>query len=326
MRNRPANQGTREQIVRIATEYLCRHHDQDTSPTKAAQAAGVGVRSLQKAFRECLGTTPGAWLLQLRLRRARQALLAAEHGTSVASAAHDSGLHHLGRFARHYREEFGETPSETLKASLKLQAAKTKGQPRAFLSEPRLGRAEGAPNTRPSPDEKAMVSIECGQILLEGTNILAAFDKVHEVLRGRLNYKRGAVILKRGLDGRPLIYSHCRGGMDDARFRMDMNRVNSVLTSARGIVHSVLQEGRTRMENDLDFVADYTALDASIRSELCVPLISGGEVVGAINFESETKNAFDLHDMALASAISFATAGQFQTLRRNGSLGLSGLI
>ena len=126
-----AIEGTRERIVGIATEYLCRHHDQDTSPAKAAKAAGVGLRSLQKAFRECLGTTPSVWLLQLRLRRARQALLAAEHGTSVASAAHDSGLHHLGRFAHHYRKEFGEAPSETLKASLKLRAAERTASPLA---------------------------------------------------------------------------------------------------------------------------------------------------------------------------------------------------
>nr|WP_255618379.1 helix-turn-helix domain-containing protein [Roseibaca sp. Y0-43] len=292
----------------------------------AAQAAGVGVRALQKAFRECLDTTPGAWLLQLRLRRARAALLAADDGTSVTSVAHDNGLDHLGRFARHYGEAFGEAPSETLKASLKLRAAQKRGTHPAISTGSGQGTAAGHGHPRPSSDKKAMVSIECGQIIVESSDIFAAFDRVHDILRRRQHYKRGAVILKRGLEGSALVYSHYRGGMDDARFRVDMNRVNSVLTSARGIVHSVLQKGDSRIENDLDLVTDYAALDASTRSELCVPLIIGGDVVGAINFESDIKNAFDLHDVALASALSFATVGQLETERRSGGLGLSGFI
>ena len=109
--------------------------------------------------------------------------------------------------------------------------------------------------------------------------MIVAWERVHAILSGRLNYKRGAVILKRTLDGRPLIFSHCRGGMEDDRFCADMNRVNSVLASARGIVHSVLQEGTPRIENDLDLVVDYAALDASIRSEMCVPLVIAGDRV-----------------------------------------------
>lgn len=326
MKRGAAAGSTSERILATATEYLSAHHDRDVSPADAARVAGVGLRALQLAFRKGLDTTPGTWLLNLRLRRARQLLLAAEDGTSVSSAAHDSGLHHLGRFAQHYRQQFGEAPSDTLAAALELRAVKTPRVPGKISARPGPTPSQGLAKTGPSAEEKAMISIECGQLLADGTDVFAAFDTVHTVLSRRLNYRRGAIILKRSLDGRPLIYSHCRGGMDDDRFRVDMNRVNAVLVSARGIVHSVLQEGRSRLENDLDLVVDYAALDASIKSELCVPLISGGDVVGAINFESDSKNAFDLHDLALASALSFATVGQLQAERRNGSLGLSNRI
>jgi transcriptional regulator GlxA family with amidase domain len=55
------------------------------------------------------------YLRQVRLRRARQALQAAEHHqVTVRSIAAGLGILHMGRFAAAYREAFGETPSETL--------------------------------------------------------------------------------------------------------------------------------------------------------------------------------------------------------------------
>lgn len=326
MKRGSASLRSRDKILAVATEYLSAHHDQEITASDAAKVAGVGTRTLQIAFREGLNTTPGDWLLKFRLRRSRQVLLAAETGTSVTFAAHNSGLHHLGRFAQRYREEFGEAPSETLKSALKLKNRKRPGAAAAMTARDGVAQRYRQEKTVPSPDEKAMTSIECGQILASETDVGTALDEVHRVLLGRLNYKRGAVILKRRLDGRPLIFSHCRGEFDEARFRLDMNRVNLVLASETGIVYSVLKKGAARIENDLDLAVDYASLDASVQSELCVPLVSGGEIIGAMNFESDRKNAFDLHDIALASAISSSVVGQLQNARSLGSQGLSARV
>ena len=52
---------------------------------------------------------------QVRLRRAREALQAADRGATTARAvATGLGLVHMGRFAAAYREAFGESPSDTL--------------------------------------------------------------------------------------------------------------------------------------------------------------------------------------------------------------------
>ena len=57
-----------------------------------------------------------AYLKQKRLEAARKTLLAAEPSTtSITEVATQWGFCHLGRFARDYRQLFGELPSETIK-------------------------------------------------------------------------------------------------------------------------------------------------------------------------------------------------------------------
>jgi AraC-like DNA-binding protein len=57
-------------------------------------------------------------LHEVRLRRAHEDLLQAPPGTRVTDVALRWGLGHLGRFSRDYLEAFGESPSETLRATL----------------------------------------------------------------------------------------------------------------------------------------------------------------------------------------------------------------
>jgi transcriptional regulator GlxA family with amidase domain len=65
-----------------------------------------------------------AYLRDLRLRRAREALLAADHdATTVRAVAAAVGMLHPSRFAAAYREAFGEAPSDTLTRSADHQAA-----------------------------------------------------------------------------------------------------------------------------------------------------------------------------------------------------------
>ena len=76
----------------------------------------MSQRALEYAFKEVMGLTPMAYLLRLRLHRARQALLAGTHGTTTVSAvALDWGFWHFGDFSRAYKECFGELPSDTLR-------------------------------------------------------------------------------------------------------------------------------------------------------------------------------------------------------------------
>ncbi len=77
-----------------------------------AKVAGVSVRTLQANFLRWRGLSPMSYLRSLRLEFAQAKLLA---GATVHDAAFASGFSHHGRFARYYRERFGESPSNTLR-------------------------------------------------------------------------------------------------------------------------------------------------------------------------------------------------------------------
>ncbi|QBJ97761.1 AraC family transcriptional regulator [Rhodococcus sp. ABRD24] len=82
-----------------------------------AEAAGVSVRRLQEGFREYLGMCPRDYLLDVRLSRIHDDLMAGDPSvTSVTDVALHWGITHTGRFAAAYRRKYGYAPSETLRS------------------------------------------------------------------------------------------------------------------------------------------------------------------------------------------------------------------
>jgi AraC-like DNA-binding protein len=77
-----------------------------------ADAMALSPRQLSDWTRRQWGVSPMAWLRQRRLEAVRAALL--DHpAQDVTRVALEHGFGHLGRFARQYRERFGEYPNET---------------------------------------------------------------------------------------------------------------------------------------------------------------------------------------------------------------------
>jgi transcriptional regulator GlxA family with amidase domain len=80
-----------------------------------AQAAGVSQKTLELAFRQALGMTPGKYLMLTRLNGAHHELADAIRGQhTVTEVALRWGFSHIGRFSGAYRQLFGELPSQTL--------------------------------------------------------------------------------------------------------------------------------------------------------------------------------------------------------------------
>lgn len=97
-------------VVDLACGYMMSRIDEAIALTEVEQVAGVGARSLQQAFGECLGTTPKAWLKEQRLLLAHH-LITQGDKSSVSAAATASGLNHFGRFSADFRLRFGVSPS-----------------------------------------------------------------------------------------------------------------------------------------------------------------------------------------------------------------------
>lgn len=102
-------------LVRRAQDLVRDHYREPLSAMDVAEALGVGLRTLQKSFRSELGTTPTAYLRDVRLDAVHRVLRTAGPGTSVTTVALDHGFTHAGRFAVEYRARFGERPSRTVR-------------------------------------------------------------------------------------------------------------------------------------------------------------------------------------------------------------------
>lgn len=105
----------RARALRSALDFAAARQGRTTA-LELSTAAGVSQRTLEYAFRNALGTTPGRYLRVLRLNEVRRDLLEADpRAAYVGQIAIRRGFYHQGRFATGYREQFGELPSRTLR-------------------------------------------------------------------------------------------------------------------------------------------------------------------------------------------------------------------
>lgn len=102
--------------ARLAADFIDGHPTLDLELSDLTAHAGVGVRTLQRAFVETFGVPPLAYVRRARLERVR-ADLCDGRGT-VGEIAARWGFYHPGRFASQYRDRYGEAPSETRAKSL----------------------------------------------------------------------------------------------------------------------------------------------------------------------------------------------------------------
>lgn len=109
--------GTAPAVIRRAVAFIEERAADDIDLADVAEAAHVGPRALQRAFRSALDTTPLGYMRTVRLQRAHDELRVADptDGTTVAGVAARWGFGHPGRFAAEYRRRFGRSPGDTLR-------------------------------------------------------------------------------------------------------------------------------------------------------------------------------------------------------------------
>ena len=103
--------------IQKAEAYLREHCDEAITIEDLARLTATSARSLYKGFQQHLGVSPMAYLKLIRLQKVRQRLLQARaHGESIqiTQIAMDYGFSHLGHFSQAYRQQFNETPGQTL--------------------------------------------------------------------------------------------------------------------------------------------------------------------------------------------------------------------
>jgi AraC-like DNA-binding protein len=105
-----------KKVFKIAEEYIRSHSSSDISILDLCIATNSSKSSLFEAFQDNIGVSPYQFLRRTRLTKAWKLLRSlSKDSTTVASIAMDCGYGHLGRFSAHFKQIFGEYPSETLR-------------------------------------------------------------------------------------------------------------------------------------------------------------------------------------------------------------------
>lgn len=108
---RPWNGGATPEdgAVQRALTYLNTHYADSVSLTQLATVANLKPLRLLRVFQRSLGLPPHAYLVQIRVQRAK-ALLAA--GCPIAQAAFDTGFTDQSHLNRHFKRLIGVTPGQ----------------------------------------------------------------------------------------------------------------------------------------------------------------------------------------------------------------------
>lgn len=93
--------------VRRAVDYVQAHHDQALTLDRLSSVAGIGTRHLIRSFKQNLGLTPHAFLRQIRVQRARDAL---RRGEAPAEAAYAAGFADQAHLTKAFKLLIGTTP------------------------------------------------------------------------------------------------------------------------------------------------------------------------------------------------------------------------
>jgi len=108
--------GARRGVAERARAFIDGHFREPVRMEDLCSATGVGLRTLQRCFRQCFGVTVTSYLKAVRLDAAYRDLIAAHPSRdTVTTIALHNGCRHLGRFSSEFRERFGQLPSETLR-------------------------------------------------------------------------------------------------------------------------------------------------------------------------------------------------------------------
>lgn len=108
--------GTVSAVARRVTSYIEDNAHRDVTLSDLVEISGMSARTLYSGFSQAYGIGPMTYLKRVKLGRCREDLLAASSEAEfVGDIAANWGFYHLSSFARDYRREFGELPSESLK-------------------------------------------------------------------------------------------------------------------------------------------------------------------------------------------------------------------
>jgi putative methionine-R-sulfoxide reductase with GAF domain len=129
-----------------------------------------------------------------------------------------------------------------------------------------------------------------------------------ETIQAQMNYTYVAVVVV-DADGALVGRWAARPGVD----RRSAGRTDG---PPRGIIGRAIRKRAPQVVGDVSTDPDYHADVAGTCSEMAIPLFDGSAVLGALDFQSEARNAFDLDHVAVGEILSEFVATALRNARR----------
>ena len=101
--------GDEHQAVARARDFMETHFALDLSVVEMAAHAGLSPFHFIRVFKRHIGLSPHTYLIQVRVRRARQML---NRGSSIAQCALEAGFADQSHLTRHFKRVLGITPGQ----------------------------------------------------------------------------------------------------------------------------------------------------------------------------------------------------------------------
>ncbi|SPL71772.1 AraC family transcriptional regulator [Acinetobacter stercoris] len=95
--------------VYVIKDLLLSCPEKDYSLTELAQLVDLSPWHLLRQFKKYMGLPPHAWLVQTRLRKAKELL---KNGENIANTAFHCGFSDQSHFNRHFKKAMGVTPAQ----------------------------------------------------------------------------------------------------------------------------------------------------------------------------------------------------------------------
>lgn len=103
--------------------------------------------------------------------------------------------------------------------------------------------------------------------------------------------------------------------LSDSYARRDRSPRFDAVPLGQGVTGRVAATGKPLRIGDVRKEPGYIAMDPAVRSELCVPLLAGGRILGVVNVESARENRFSEHDQETLSTLAGFLATALERLR-----------
>ncbi len=150
--------------------------------------------------------------------------------------------------------------------------------------------------------EDRVSKLERLRVLYNISNVLTTTQRSEAILRSIL---KEAVKVTRATSGSLILIDRAQGVLNiQIADNIDQSRAARLkLRIGEGVTGWVAKTGRPLLVGDVRRSPHYVRIKTDVKSELAVPLIIGGEVVGVINVDSNKLNAFTGDDQDLLVAI-----------------------